>query len=294
MIIDLLLDSLLDALLDTAKLLPFLYLTYLLMELLERRAGEKTEAWIARSGKAGPAIGALLGALPQCGFSAAGAGLYAGRVITAGTVLAVFWSTSDEMLPILLSSHVEPLKILKILAIKVVFALIAGFAVDLLHRVIHKNEQVHLHIGELCEAGHCHCDGHSIWYAALIHTSHIVLAIFCVSLGLNIVLGALGADALGTFLAKVPLLSSLFAALVGLLPNCAASVAITQLYLEGVLSAGAMLAGLLTGAGVGLLVLFRANKPVRDSVRLTAILFFASVFFGILFDLIGLGNLMGL
>lgn len=287
-------DCLLDALWDTLKLLPFLYLTYLLMEFLERHASEKTEQVIARSGKAGPFFGAVLGALPQCGFSAAGAGLYAGRVITTGTLLAVFWSTSDEMIPILISRGSDPGLILKILGIKVAVAALAGFLTDALCRLFRRPSSQHLHIEELCREEHCHCEGHSIWLSALIHTASISLSIFLISLGLNLVLAAAGENFLAGILSSRPIIGCMIAGLVGLIPNCAASVAITELYLSGILTPGAMLAGLLTGAGVGLLVLFRSNRPLRDSFRLTAILLSVALLVGILFDALSLGAWLGL
>ncbi len=301
-------EELLHALWHAAKhtllLLPFLYLTYLAMEWLERRAGEKVEAAIAKAGRGGPLIGALLGLLPQCGFSAAGAGLYAGRVITAGTVLAIFWATSDEMLPLLLSSRTSPRIILTILACKAVVAALCGFAVDGIARLLarHKSSCDHGHdhdhdehaIGALCREGHCHCEERALPIAALVHTASIALSVFLVSLALEIAFVFLGEDVLTSLLIGQPIVGCLLASLVGLIPNCASSVTITNLYAQGVLSAGAMLSGLLVGAGVGLLVLLRANRPVKDTIRLIAILFCVGAVVGMLFDLTGLGTLLGI
>ncbi len=288
-------DGALDALLDTVKLIPFLYLSYLLMEVLERHAGERTEAAVARSGRAGPLLGALLGVLPQCGFSAAGAGLYAGRVVSLGTLLAVFLSTSDEMLPVLIAGGASPMRILKILGVKVVVAALAGFATDGLCRLLSRRkpgEGAHLHIDEMCRTERCHCEGHSVWLAALIHTAQIALTVLAVAFALNMTIALIGQAALENFMQSVPALSCLLSALVGLIPNCAASVAITELYLSGVLSAGAMLSGLLCGAGIGLLVLFRVNRPVRDSLRVLVILFGVSLAIGLAFDALSLGTLL--
>ena len=284
----------LHALEHTWPLIPFLYLTYFVMELMERRAGERVEAAVARAGRAGPVIGALLGALPQCGFSAAGAGLYAGRVITTGTLLAIFWSTSDEMLPLLIFSGTRPGVILKILACKVVIAALAGFAVDLIARLTRKKDAHEHHIGELCRSGNCGCDDRPLWLAALLHTLQITLSVFLVSLALNLALELLGEDFLSAILRSVPWLGTVLSALVGLIPNCASSVAITQLYLSGVLSAGALLSGLLVGAGVGLLVLVRTNRPFWDTLRVIAILFFVGVITGLLFDALSIGTLLGI
>lgn len=290
-------DGALDALLDTVKLVPFLYLSYLLMEVLERHAGKRTETAIARSGRAGPLFGALLGALPQCGFSAAGAGLYAGRVISLGTLLAVFWSTSDEMLPVLIAGGASPVRILKILGVKVILAMLAGFATDGICRLLSRRKPdraPQLHIDEMCRAERCHCEGHSVWLAALIHTGQIALTVLLVAFALNMVIERIGQQALERFVQSVPALSCLFSTLVGLIPNCAASVAITELYLKGVLSAGAMLAGLLCGAGIGLLVLFRVNRPLRDCLRVLLILFGVSLAVGLAFDALSLGSLLRL
>ena len=292
-----LLHSLEHAGLEALTLLPFLYLTYLGMELLERYAGERAQRVISRSGKAGPALGALLGVVPQCGFSAAGSGLYAGRIITTGTLLAIFLSTSDEMLPLLISSGAPLPQILKILGIKVAVAALAGFGVDLLTRAVMRRRGVEprpVQIGEMCRTEHCDCDSRPIWLASLIHTLSIAVTVFTVSLLLHTTLELVGEDALAGFIGSTPVLGCLLAAIVGLIPNCAASVAITTLYLEGVLSTGAMLSGLLVGAGVGLLVLFRVNRPVRDSLRVTLLLFVIGVIVGLVFALTGLGALLGI
>lgn len=292
--------SLLHALAHAGKealvLLPFLYLTYLGLELLERRAGEKTQRIIARSGKAGPLLGALLGALPQCGFSAAGAGLYAGGVITTGTLLSIFLSTSDEMLPLLISEGAGAGRILKILAVKALVGCLAGFAVDGISRLVRcgKAQERSNKIGELCRAGHCDCDSQPLCLAALVHTLHIVLGVFGVSVVLHTLLDLVGEAALASFMGNTPVLACVLAAVVGLIPNCTASVVITTLYLRGVLSAGAMLSGLLVGAGVGLLVLLRVNRPLRDTLRVTGILLLVGILVGVGFDLLSLGELLGI
>ena len=296
-LLDALGHALLHAAKETAVLLPLLFLTYLGLEFLERRAGKKAHALVARSGKAGPLIGALLGAVPQCGFSAAGAGLYAGRVITTGTLLAIFWSTSDEMLPLLLMAPDFPLgKIVKILAVKVAIGMLAGFAVDTLSRLLRgrREQSVPESIGEMCRSGRCDCEHHPMWLAALIHTGRIALTVFGVCALLHTAIELIGQDALGTFIGSTPYLACLLCALVGLIPNCTSSVVITTLYLKGVLSAGALLSGLLVGAGVGLLVLFRANRPVKDTLRVTAILFAVGALVGVVFDALSLGQLLGI
>lgn len=286
--------SFLHAIEHTLPIIPFLYLTYLLMELLERKAGGKMQRIISDAGKFGPLLGALLGVVPQCGFSAVGAGLYAGRVITTGTLLAIFLSTSDEMLPLLISSGAPITLMLKILAPKAVIAAIAGFAVDRITSIVRRGKKEEVRIVEMCSAGHCHCDRQSIWLASLVHTLKITASVFAVSFALEIVLELLGEDFLAGILTGTPVIGCLFAAIVGLLPNCASSVAITQLYLEGVISAGAMLSGLLVGAGIGILVLLRANRPLKDSLRVIAILFGIGLAAGLVFDLLSIGSIIGI
>lgn len=288
------LHALLHALEHTWPLIPFLYLTYLGMEFLERRAGEKTEAAIAKAGKAGPVVGALLGALPQCGFSAAGATFYAGRIVSTGTLVAIFLSTSDEMLPLLISSGTSAGNILTILGIKVVIGLAAGLAIDAVTHFVRREHDHEHHIGEMCESGRCHCENRSLWLAALIHTLQITVSVFLISVALNMALELGGEEALTHILSASPVWGCLISAVVGLIPNCASSVAITQLYLSGVLSAGAMLSGLLVGAGVGILVLLRVNRPVKDSLRVVGLLFAVGLVFGFLFDISGLGGVLGI
>lgn len=278
----------LHALLDSAKILPFLFLTYLLMELLEHRAGERVRDTVARAGHAGPLIGAGLGLVPQCGFSAAIAGLYAGRVVTLGTVVAVFLSTSDEMIPIALAGGVSVPRLLLILTLKLGIALIAGFAVDLILR-----RRLELHVEDLCDGEHCHCE-RGVWRSSLHHTLHIFAFILVTNLVLGAALELIGEARIGDFLATVPVLGIVLSALVGLIPNCAASVAVVTLWVEGVISTGAMLAGSLTGAGAGLLVLFRTNRPHRENLLTVGILLAVGVLCGCLLDLTGLATAMGL
>ena len=284
--------------LEALTLIPFLFLTYFCMELLERRAGEKTEKVISRAGTAGSILGALLGVVPQCGFSAAGAGLYAARLVSTGTLVAIFLSTSDEMLPLLISAGAPLPKILTILGIKVAVACLAGFAIDAVaHLTHHKDKSDHSHsehIGELCRSGRCDCDHHPAWLAALIHTAQIALTVFVVSTVLHTVVELIGEESLGALMSGIPVLGCVLSALVGLIPNCASSVAITTLYLGGVISTGTMLSGLLVGAGTGLLVLGRVNRPVRDTLRVVALLLGIGIAVGVLVDLTGLGALLGI
>lgn len=279
------LDIILDTLLDSVRLVPFLFLTYAAMEYLEHRAGGKAQAFVQKSGRFGPVIGGILGVVPQCGFSAAASGLYAGRVITLGTLMAIFLSTSDEMLPILISEAVAFPVILKILGMKMLIGILAGLIIDLFIR--QKAEENHSHIHEMCEHDHCRCkEGSGILKSAVSHTLQITFFLMVISFVLNTALHYIGEEALGSLILNKPVLGPLLAGLVGLIPNCAASVVITQLYLQGVMSFGAMLAGLLVGAGIGILVLLRSNTNRRESLKIIGLLYAIGVFAGFLTELL--------
>lgn len=273
------LDVILDALLDTAKLLPFLFLTYLAMEYLEHKAGQKAESLVKKAGGFGPVIGGALGIVPQCGFSAAASNLYAGRVISLGTLIAIYLSTSDEMLPILISEKASVVLIAELLLAKAVIGMIVGLIIDFLMR--RKGVQEHEHIHEICEHEHCHCEK-GILRSALSHTVQIAFFVLLITFALNLILFFVGEDALANLIINRPVLGPILAGLVGLIPNCAGSVVITQLYLEGVISIGAAMAGLLTGSGVGLLVLFRVNHDRKENLRILGLLYSIGVLVGIM------------
>lgn len=271
-------------LLDSIKLVPFLFLTYLVMEYLEHKAGEKTEQVVKKAGKWGPLVGGIAGAVPQCGFSAAASNLYAGKVITLGTLIAIFLSTSDEMLPILISEKIEPGLILKILGLKVVIGAVAGFVIDLF--VTGKNPDEHAHIHEICEQEHCHCE-EGIWKSAVIHTLKITVFIILVTFLLNLVLHNGGEEVLADVLMNRPVIGPMIAGLVGLIPNCASSVVLTQLYVQGAMGFGTMMAGLLVGAGVGVLVLCRVNHDKKENLKIIGLLYAIGVAAGIVLQLWG-------
>lgn len=265
---------------DTVKLIPFLFLTYLAMEYLEHKAGDKVNTWVRRSGKLGPVIGSILGVVPQCGFSAAASNLYAGRVISLGTLFAIYLSTSDEMLPILISEKAPLNLIIPVLAAKAAIGILAGFLIDFL---FHRKQEEHVHIHEICEHEHCHCE-QGIFRSAVSHTLQITFFIFLVGLLLELVLGIVGEETLEALILNRPVVGPLLAGIVGLIPNCAASVVITQLYLQGIISIGAMLAGLLTGTGVGILVLFRVNHNKRENLKILGLLYLIGVLVGIVVE----------
>ena len=282
-------DVLADAVIDTVKLIPFLFLTYLLMEWLEEKTGEKAVSMIRRNGRWGPVIGAALGVVPQCGFSAAAASLYSGGLITVGTLLAIFLSTSDEMLPIMISEAVSPLIIGKILLTKIVLGLLFGIGIDTLNKYRHrwkKDKEKHIH--DLCEQDHCHCEEGNVFLSALRHTIQIVIFILIFTFVIGLLIELVGEDAIGTFLTSRPVTGVLLSALIGLIPNCGASVTITELYLRGILSPGQMTAGLLVGAGVGLMVLFRTNRRLVENLKITGILYLAGVLGGWIIELTGI------
>lgn len=269
-------------------LLPFLFVTYLVMEYIEHKAGKKAEQLVKKSGSFGPLIGGTLGIVPQCGFSAAASNLYAGRIITLGTLLAVFLSTSDEMLPILISAKVEPLTICKILGIKVLIGVIAGFAIDFILKKRSYKEEEKLKIEHMCEHEHCHCGEGKIGKSALVHTLQVFLFIVTITFVLNLLIEFVGEETLAGFLSGKSVIGPLVAGLVGLIPNCASSVVITQLYLEGMLGAGAMMAGLLVGAGVGTLILFRVNDDIKENIKIVVLLYGIGTLAGIIIETAGL------
>ena len=361
---DLLIDILLDAGKDTLSLVPFLLVTYLALETLEHVAGDRVNGAIKRAGAAGPVVGSLLGMVPQCGFSAMAATLYAGRVVTLGTLVAVFLSTSDEMLPLLLAEQVPVQTMAMLLASKALIALVTGFIVDAAIRGLRRNARAHAairrtvlgtaanpahvncahddhtggdiidevaeagvsadHIHELCERDHCGCDededehehghghdhghedehehhdghGHSrshegapllsIIRSAISHTVQVSVFIFLVTLILVAVLETFGESAIEQFLRGNETLAVLGSALVGLIPNCSASVVITQLYLKGALQLAPMLAGTLISAGVGYLVLFRTNRSARENVVFLVMMYVIGAGWGLILSAVGL------
>lgn len=276
-------DVIIDTLLDTLKLIPFLFLTYLAMEYLEHKTGRKAQKLVRKAGRFGPVIGGALGIVPQCGFSAAASGLYAGRVITLGTLMAIYLSTSDEMLPILISEQAPVRTIVFILLAKAVIGIAAGFIIDLIFSG-RKEEEHHIH--EICEQEHCHCEEGGIFRSALVHTAQISGFILIITFLLNLLFFFVGEDVLAGSILNRKILGPVLAAVVGLIPNCAGSVAITQLYLEGVIGTGAMLSGLLTGTGVGLLILFRVNHDRKEDLKILGMLFFIGVLVGVVVGLL--------
>lgn len=283
---ELFIDILKDTTIDTVKLIPFLFLTYLAMEYLENKAGQKTVRMLLGAGKKGPVIGGILGVVPQCGFSAAAANLYSGGVITVGTMIAVFLSTSDEMLPILISEQADVRKIMAILIGKIIVGIVAGILVDIGVRVLGKGYQRGLHIHDICEHDHCHCEEGSIVKSALIHSVQILVFIYVISFALNAVVEWIGMEEVMNVVTHYPIAGIFLAGLVGLIPNCAASITITKFYLEGVLNVGSMFSGLLSCAGIGLIVLFKTNHSWKKNVMIVTTLYGISVVCGIIVEIL--------
>ncbi len=278
-----LLDIFKDALFDTLKTLPFLFAAYLIIEFIEAKAEEKTVEIIHRAGRLGPVLGSVLGVIPQCGFSAATANLYVSGLVTRGTLIAVFLSTSDEMLPILISSSAPAGFIAKVLIYKLLAAIIAGMIIDLIDRRFGLTKDRHIH--EMCEQEGCKCED-GIFKSAVIHTLKIAGFLLLVNLILSFVIEYVGPDTISRFILNRPIIGEFLSGLIGLIPNCAASVVITQLYLQGSMSAGAMLSGLLTGSGVGLLVLFRMDRKSTEKYVTLLMLYVSGVLFGILANIL--------
>ena len=280
---ELFLDVLGETLVDTAKMLPFLFLAYLLIEYIEHRHGERIEALLAGGGRWGAVPGAVLGCVPQCGFSAIASNFYASRVITLGTLMAVYLATSDEAIPLLVSMPAYWDKLAVLMVIKVLYAIVVGFVLDFVLRgVLPKGLRGGYtgHAGEVdCHEQHEAQQG--ILRAALAHTLNIFLWVFGFSLAIGFVMEWVGAEAFTGFLAAMGPLQPVFAALIGLVPNCAASILLTQLYLSGSITFSAAVAGLASGAGVGLVVLFKANPSVKQNLFITGLSWGAGAFLGV-------------
>ncbi len=267
---------------ETLALLPFLFVTFLILEAVEARAGGALERFLERSRSVGPFVGGLAGAIPQCGVSAAAASFYAGGVISVGTLLAVFLSTSDELIPVLLAARMPVSLMGKIVLLKVAFAIAAGFTANgVLAFFRHRRREVS--VGELCEHSHCHCSkGKGILVPALIHTAEIFLFIVLVSGAIELAMHFFGEESLQRLRLTAPFFGELAAGALGLIPNCAVSVAGAELYMAGAMSPGALMASSFTGAGVGLIVLFRTNRNIKENLAVLAAVYFTGVALGFL------------
>ena len=281
---------LLDGILDTLKIIPFLFLTYLFMEFIEHRASDKTRRFMERSGTFGPAVGGLLGAVPQCGFSSAASNFYSGRVITLGMLISIFLSTSDEMLPMMVSGRISAGAIFAILGYKAAVGILVGFSVDLVLRLA-KGKRDPINIDEICDNDNCHCE-RGILFSALHHTLTVGAFVLIITLAINALVLFIGTENISKVMYDKPFISHILAAIVGLLPNCAASVLLTDLCLEGFITVGTMLSGLFSGAGVGLLILFKVNKKLKENLAVVGILVISGTLFGFVADLLNFSALI--
>ena len=277
-------EVILDTIVDSLKLIPFLLVAFLIIELLEHKLNNKTKNILTKSKKIGPIIGSLLGVIPQCGFSVMATNLYITRIITLGTLISIYLSTSDEMLIIMISEKVEISLILKILLIKIFFGIIYGLIID---KIINKKKKDKETNYELCDEEHCDCN-HSILLSAIKHTLHITLFIFIITLIINTIFTLLGDNYLSKILLNNSILSPFITSLIGLIPNCAASVILTELYLNSTISLGALIGGLLTSSGSSLLVLIKNNKNQKENLSIILLLYALGVLPGIIIELISL------
>ena len=274
-------DFIMDALIDSIKLLPYLFVTFVVLELMEHKMSHKSEEVLKNNKKYGPILGGILGALPQCGFSVVASNLFSGRVITIGTLVAVYLSTSDEMLPIMISNKTDINVLLGIILFKIIIGIIVGIIVDL----IIKSNDKEKHIHEMCVEEHCSCDDHGILLSSIIHTLKIGFFILIANLLINLIIFKVGEDNLSNLMINKNIFTYFIASLVGLIPNCASSVIITELYLSKIITLGTLMSGLLTGSGLGILLLFKTNKKLKENISILSIVYFTGVIIGILVDL---------
>lgn len=280
-----LLEILEETSLDTLKLLPFLFITYLIMEYIEHKTSEKVKDTIQKSGKFGPLLGAIVGIFPQCGFSVSATNLYSARVITLGTLISVYLTTSDEMLPILLTEAISGTTILTILGIKLIIGITAGFVIDAIMRLTRRNKQEKQKIEELCEHEHCHCE-EGIVASSAKHTLNIIVFIFLITLVINGIITLIGEETIAIFISRNVVLGPIIAGIIGLIPNCASSVILTELFVENVIAMPVLISGVAVNAGVGLLVLFKTNTNIKENLSIVSILYVIGVLSGIILQVI--------
>lgn len=278
-------DILIDTTIDALKLIPFLFVAFLLIEVLEHKLTVKNKGIIAKSKKIGPILGALLGVIPQCGFSVMGTNLYVTRIISLGTLFSIYLSTSDEMLPILISEKADIKIILQIILIKILFGMIYGMLIDLVLRK--KNTKQEKTNYEICDKDHCHCEK-GILLSAIKHTLNIIIFLFITSLIINIIFNYVGQDYLSKILLKNSILGPFITSLIGLIPNCGASVILTQLYLNNAISLPSLIAGLLTGSGTAIIVLFKENKNIKENIFIVFLLYSLGVISGLILEIINI------
>lgn len=277
-------EIILDTILDSLKLIPFLFVAFLIIELIEHKLTDKNRNILAKSKKIGPILGSLLGAVPQCGFSVMATNLYVTRIITLGTLISIYLSTSDEMLIVMLSENIDISLIIKIILIKIIFGIIYGLIID---KIVTNKKTKEQENYEICNDEHCDCK-HGIVLSSIKHTLHITLFIFIITLILNIIFNYVGEDYLSKIFLTNTIFGTFITSLIGLIPNCASSVILTELYINNSISIGALIGGLLTSSGTSLLVLFKNNKNIKENLKIVLLLYSLGVISGIIIELITL------
>lgn len=278
------LDIIQETILDTLKLLPFLFIAFVLIELTEHKLNKKNKKTITKSKKYGPILGSLLGLIPQCGFSVMATNLYITRIISLGTLISIYLSTSDEMLPILISQNTNPSIIIKILLIKIIFAIIYGIIIDFIISKRKKNEKENY---QICDEEHCHCE-HGILKPALKHTINITLFILVITFIINTLFTYVGEGFLSKIFLKDTIFGPFISSLIGLIPNCGASVILTELYLNNAINLSSLISGLLTGSGTALVVLFKGNKNIKENIFILLLIYLLGAISGIILEIIEL------
>ena len=282
-------DIITETLIDSIKILPFLFLSYLLIEYIEHKSSHKLEKALSASGKYSKVVGSILGIIPQCGFSAVAANLFSSRVITIGTLVAVFLATSDEAIPILLTYPEKSKDLIMILVIKFIIAVVAGTIIDaILNLKKNKeakfdNDEMHTHMHDICKD--CDCD-HGLLKSSIKHTLSIFLFLVVINFIINIAVELIGDENFSKIILSGSILQPFVASIIGLIPNCAASVLLSKLYVDGALSLGSIIAGLSTGAGVGGIILFKTNKNLKENLSILGLVYLIGAFCGIFIDLI--------
>lgn len=277
-------EIIIDTILDSLKLIPFLFIAFLIIELVEHKLSNKNKDLISKSGKFGPLFGSLLGLIPQCGFSVIATNLYVTRIISLGTLISIYLSTSDEMLPILLGHHVSSSLIIKILLTKFIIGMLFGFIIDFIFR---KKAQIKLEIHEMCHDEECHCE-EGIFKSSIIHTLKTILFILIASFIINLLFEKVGEQYLSKIFLKDSIFGPFVTSLIGLIPTCGSSIMITELYLNNAISFASLISGLLTGSGVAILVLFKSNKKLKENFFIILSIYEIGVIVGIIFHILNL------
>lgn len=275
-----------DGIIDTLKILPYLLITFIVIEFIEHKFTKKNKKILSENKKYGPIIGGILGALPQCGFSTMAANLFSAKIITMGTLIAIFLSTSDEMLPVMISEKTNITTLIKIIIFKIIIGIIIGYIIDLIYKKHSNESNSNNSIKEICDHDHCSCNKNGIIFSSIKHTIKIGVFILIANVLINIIILKIGENSFTNILSNNNIFTYFISSIIGLIPNCAGSVIITKLYLSNLISIGTLLAGLLTGSGIGILLLFKSNKNMKENIQILTLIYIIGVITGIVVDLI--------